>query len=172
MFWSAWLLVFLFAISVVVMGLKERATATKISELNKTLLDQDGIIRDFKARLELTPDEQKEWDMASNAFERGKLYRDQKTNWFESAKAFEEAYVDSLPVALRHSEHCEWVAHLAGDLVGPYEKLNRHTDAVAAADAKLVLQNLPRQDFVLGSTSPAIYPAIDLYDKLSNRHSQ
>jgi hypothetical protein len=102
------------------------------------------------------------------AFDRGKYYRDLRTNWLESAKAFEEAYTDALSVALKHPEKCSWVGHLAGDLVEPYKALNRTNDANDALEVKIVLEGLISPELKLSETSPCILPAIRLRNKISN----
>lgn len=168
---KGWVLFSLLAVLFAVAGgwLVHHVDRGTIIDLANTVTNQDITIRNLRQQVELTPDEQKEWDRASDAFKRGCFYRDQKTNWIECARSFEEAYVNALPVALKHPEDCEWTGHLAQDLVGPYEKLNRPVDAALAADAKLVLHNLPGSRFDPSSASPSIDRAIELYNNLKKQ---
>jgi len=128
------------------------------------LSDKDATILRLKHQSELTHDEQSLLTKAVSAYDRGKFHRDVTTNWVESAKSFEEAFMLAFSISIKHPEKCSWAGEVAGKLATPYLQLGRTNDATTAVEVKRILQSYVNSDFVLDSSSPCLSTAFQLYE--------
>jgi hypothetical protein len=114
-------------------------------------------------------DDQKLYGKAFKAGDRGK--RDRLMNKMDdSANSYEQSYVGYFQLAITHPECYPCAAERVANLANIYSRLaNRDSDTTLAGDAEQAIDNMP-QTSMISTNAPGMKPALDLYNKLKQKH--
>lgn len=95
-----------------------------------------------------------------------------QNQYTEGIAALENAYVMCYPLSLKSNDALRWLRHFADSLRYNYRHEGRIDEAGLADNAMLALQSVTghaNTNNVFDSSSPAMKPVIELYDKLSKK---